>query len=128
MPIKNKNKNFRKNNQIVCKKVKALQKWNDRSLKQSVASQNTLIKKATHLLRVDEAVVVQVLVVHGEASHPSHLRVTGLVHALAHHQHRVVHHTGRALSHGVHTNNVNDINDPLEKKNTVMYQNGLPLV
>lgn len=68
---------------------------------------------ASHLLRVHEAVVVEVLVVNGEAAHSPHLGVTGLVEALTHHQHWVVEHVGGALGHGVHANDVNDADDAL---------------
>lgn len=59
--------------------------------------------------------MVQVLVVYGESSHPSHLGVAGLVEVLAHHEHRIVHHTGGALSHGVHPDNVHDVYDALKE-------------
>lgn len=58
--------------------------------------------------------MVQVLVVHGEASHSSHLRVTGLVKILAHHEHWIVHHTGGALGHGVYPHDVDDVYDALK--------------
>jgi len=66
-----------------------------------------------YLLWVYEAVVVEVLVVHGKAAHPSHLGVAGLVHALAHHQHGVVHHAGGALRHGVDPHDVHNVDDTL---------------
>lgn len=72
--------------------------------------------KATNLLWVHKAVMVEVLVVHGEASHSSHLWVAGLVEVLAHHKHRIVHHTGGALSHWVHPDNVDNGYDALRKK------------
>lgn len=63
---------------------------------------------------VHEAVMVEILVVQGEASHSSHLGVTGLVEALAHHQHGIVYHVGGALGHGVHADNVNNAYDALK--------------
>lgn len=70
--------------------------------------------KVSHLLRVHEAVMVDVLVVQAEAAHPSHLVVTGLVEALAHHQHGVVDDVGGALGHGVHAHDVDDGDDALQ--------------
>lgn len=59
--------------------------------------------------------MVQILVVNGEAAHSSHLGVAVLVEALAHHEQWIVHHTGGALGHGVHADNVNNGNDALKK-------------
>lgn len=63
--------------------------------------------------------MVEILVVHGEASHSSHLRVAGLVQVLAHHKHWIVHHTGGALGHRVHPDYVDNAYDALGKKSEV---------
>lgn len=75
---------------------------------------------STHLLWVHKAVMVEILVVYGEASHSSHLRVAGLVEVLAHHKHWIVHHTGGALGHGVNPDNVDNVYDALENTMTVI--------
>ena len=58
--------------------------------------------------------MIEILVVQAEAAHSSNLVVPGLVEALAHHQHGVVHDVGGALGHGVDANHVNDAYDALE--------------
>lgn len=63
--------------------------------------------------------MVKILVVNGKASHSSHLWVAGLVEVLTHHKHRIVHHTGGALGHWVHPNNIDNGYDALEKKHKV---------
>lgn len=57
--------------------------------------------------------MVEVLIVHGEASHSSHLGIAGLVEVLAHHEHWIVHHTGGSLGHGVHPDNIDNVYDAL---------------
>ena len=71
-------------------------------------------QKASNLLRVHEAVMVEILVVQGEAANPSSPWIAGPVEALAHHKHRVVHYIGGALGHGVHADNVDNAYDALK--------------
>lgn len=59
--------------------------------------------------------MVEILVVYGEATHTSHLGVRGLVHVLAHHEHRVVQHVGGTLGHWIHTHDVHDGYDGLQQ-------------
>lgn len=72
-------------------------------------------KKASNLLWIHEAVMVEILVVYGEATHAAHLGVAGLVQVLAHHEHGIVQDVGGALGHGVHAHNVNDAYDGLQR-------------
>lgn len=76
---------------------------------------------STDLLWVHEAVMVQVLVVYGEASHSSHLGVAGLVEVLTHHEHRVVHDVGGTLGHGVYTDDVDNVYDDLRETKDKKY-------
>lgn len=72
-------------------------------------------KKASNLLWIHKAVMVEILVVYGEATHATHLGVAGLVQVLAHKEHGIVYDVGGALGHGVHANNVNDAYDGLQQ-------------
>lgn len=73
------------------------------------------------LLWVHEAVMVQVLVVNGEASHSSHLGVAGLVEVLTHHEHWIIHDVGGALGHRIYTDDVNDVYDGLRETKDKTY-------
>lgn len=74
--------------------------------------------KTTHLLWVHEAVVVQVLVVHGKpprkASSYAATKAGPVRNVLAHHQDWIVQHALWALGHWVDSNHKNDVNDALQ--------------
>lgn len=74
-------------------------------------------KKSTGLFGVHVAVVMQVLVVHGEASWEARPQANAeagdTLARLALHQQRVVEHALRALRHGVHPDGKDDVDDAL---------------